>query len=112
MGAMHMPAEQLPTRGALEKAADCLRTVGHPARLKMLLLMDADEYNVGQLAASCGISSHVASEHLRLMERCGLLRRNRVGREAFYRIAEPGLRGILSCIIHRYGQSEKRRKKS
>ena len=107
-----MPVNQLPPRSALEKAADCLRTLGHPARLEMCLLIDAGEYNVGQLADSCRIPSHVASEHLRLMERCGLPYRNGVGRETFYRIVEPGLRGILGCIVNRYGQSEKRRKKS
>jgi ArsR family transcriptional regulator, zinc-responsive transcriptional repressor len=106
-----MSVDQLPTRSALEKAADCLRTLGHPARLEMCLLIDAGQYNVGQIAEACGIPSHVASEHLRLMERCGLLHRNRVGRETFYRIAEPSLRDILSCIGRRFGPSAKRRKK-
>lgn len=77
----------------------------------MLFLLDAGEYNVGQLAELCGISSHLASEHLRLMERCGLLHRNRVGKETFYGIAEPGLRDLMSCIVSRYGDSGKRRRK-
>jgi hypothetical protein len=73
----------------------------------MLLLLDRGEhgeYNVGQLAASCGVSSHLASEHLRLMERCGLLGRSRIGKETFYHITEPGLHAILGCIVSRFGQ--------
>jgi DNA-binding transcriptional ArsR family regulator len=106
-----MSVNQLPVRTELEKAADCLRTLGHPARLEICLLIDADQYNVGQIAERCAIPSHVASEHLRLMERCGLLHRSRVGRESFYRIAEPRLRDILNCIGNRLETSRKRRNK-
>lgn len=103
---------RIPSRVALEKAAECLRTIGHPTRLKMLMLLDADAYNVGQVARSCGISSHLASEHLRLMERCGLLARHRVGKETFYRLAEPALHDIMSCVVNRFGSGGTRRRKS
>ena len=56
---------------------------------------------------SCGIASHLASEHLRLTERSGLLDRNRVGRQTFYHIAEPGFRVIFSFIVSRYGKRRK-----
>ena len=74
-------------------------------------MLDAGEYNVGQLAELCGISSHLASEHLRLIKRFELLDRNRVEKETFCRIAEPGLGDMLSYIVSRYGQIGKRRKK-
>jgi len=77
----------------------------------MLLRLDEGDHNVGRLAQLCGVSPHLASEHLRLMERCGFLKRNRVGKETFYRIAEPDLRDVLNTILSRYEQPKKRRKK-
>ena len=65
----------------LGEAAECLRTIAHPHRLRMIQLMLQGEHTVGELAESCGIASHVASEHLMLMRRCGLLRK-RAARDA------------------------------
>src|SRR5688500_16011480 len=76
---------------ALEQAADCLRTLAHPHRLRMIQMLLRGRYTVGELAEACGIASHMASEHLRLMQRCGLLYNEREGRKAFYRVAEPHL---------------------
>ena len=58
----------------LNDAAECLRTLAHPHRLRMVQLLLQGRYKVGELAEACGIPSHMASEHLRLMQRCGLLR--------------------------------------
>jgi predicted transcriptional regulator len=62
---------------------------------------------VGELAEACGIASHMASEHLRLMQRCGLLRCEKEGRKAYYRIAEPHLANIMSCVETRFGQASR-----
>jgi len=61
-------------------------------------------YTVGELAEACGIPSHMASEHLRLMQRCGFLTMERDGRRVFYTIAEPHLAGIMACIESRFGR--------
>ncbi len=58
----------------LNDAAECLRTLAHPHRLRMVQLLLQGRFNVGELADACHIPSHMASEHLRLMQRCGLLR--------------------------------------
>ena len=88
---------------ALEQAAECLKTLAHPHRLRMLQMLLRDRYTVGQLAAACGIPSHMASEHLRLMQRCGFLSNERAGRKAYYRIVEMHLAGIMTCIESRFG---------
>lgn len=82
----------------LSEAAECLRTLAHPHRLRMVQMLLAGRYRVGQLAEACEIPSHMASGHLRLLQRCGLLSQERVGREVFYRVAQPCLRSILACI--------------
>jgi len=90
---------------ALEQAAECLKTLAHPHRLRMIQMLLRDRYTVGELAEACGIRSHMASEHLRLMQRCGFLINEKEGRNAYYRIVEPHLAQIMSCVETRFGSS-------
>ena len=60
-------------------------------------------YTVGELAEACGIPSHMASEHLRLMQRCGFLTSEKEGRKAYYQIVETHLANIMTCIEARFG---------
>jgi len=85
----------------LEGAAECLRTLGHPVRLRMVEMLLHGDYTVGELAEACGIASHMASEHLRLMQHCGFLGRRREGRRVYYQVVEPTLEHIMSCIERR-----------
>jgi DNA-binding transcriptional ArsR family regulator len=71
----------------------------------MVQMLLRDRYTVGELAEACGIPSPSASEHLRLMQRCGFLTNEREGRRAYYRIVEMHLAGILTCIELRFGGS-------
>ncbi len=88
---------------ALAEAAECLKTLAHPHRLRMIQMLLRGRYTVGELAEACGIPSHMASEHLRLMQRSGFLASEKDGRKAFYRIAEPHLANILACVEARFG---------
>ena len=86
----------------LGEAAECLRTLAHPHRLRIVQLLLAGRYTVGELAEACEIPSHMASEHLRLMQRCGFLSVAKDGRCAYYAIAEPHLASIMACIEARF----------
>jgi ArsR family transcriptional regulator, zinc-responsive transcriptional repressor len=109
-----MPAKQaLPTKSprlipleALEQAAECLKTLAHPHRLRIIQMLLQGRYTVGELADACGIPSHMASEHLRLMQRSGFLTSEKEGRRAYYRIAEPHLADIMACVQGRFGSAE------
>ena len=94
---------KLTSLDALTQAAECLKTLAHPHRLRMVQLLLQGRYTVGELAEACGIPSHMASEHLRLMQRCGLLNAEKDGRKAYYQIAEPHLADILACVEARFG---------
>ncbi len=87
----------------LGQAAECLKTLAHPHRLRIVQMLLAGRYTVGELAEACGIPSHMASEHLRLMLRCGFLNMEKDGRCAYYTIAEPHLASIMACIESRFG---------
>jgi DNA-binding transcriptional ArsR family regulator len=90
---------------ALAAAAECLRTLAHPHRLRMIQMLLQGRYAVGELAEACGIPSQMASEHLRLMQRCGFLQSEREGKFVYYTIAEPHLANIMSCVEARFGSA-------
>ena len=96
-------AMRLTPLEALEQAAECLKTIAHPHRLRMIQMLLRGRYTVGELAEACEIPSHMASEHLRLMQRCSLLRNEKDGRKAYYQIAEPHLADIMACVEGRFG---------
>ncbi len=98
------PLAKLIPLDALEQAAECLRTLAHPHRLRMIQMLLRGRYTVGALAEACGIPSHMASEHLRLMQHCGLLTNERDGRMVYYQIAEPHLADIMACVEARFGR--------
>ena len=89
---------------SLQQAAECLRTLGHPVRLRMVQMMLHAEYTVGELAEACEIVSHLASEHLRLMQHCGFLKCRNEGRRKYYQVAEPHLESLLTCIEQRFAK--------
>jgi DNA-binding transcriptional ArsR family regulator len=95
--------QALTNLGAMTDAAECLRTLAHPHRLRMVQMLLRDEYTVGELADACGIQSHMASEHLGRMKDRGLLEVERRGRNVYYRVAEEGLAGIMKCVEKRFG---------
>lgn len=88
---------------SMEKAAECLRNLAHPHRLRMVEMLLQGRYTVGELAEACGIPSHMASEHLIRMRDRGLLSSVRESRKVYYEIAEPGLASIMNCVTHRFG---------
>ena len=87
----------------LGQAAACLKVLAHPHRLRIVQMLLQGRYTVGELAESCEIPSHMASEHLRLMQYCGLLSSQRDGRRNYYKIADPHLESIMVCIQNRFG---------
>ena len=87
----------------LQEAAECLRMLAHPVRLRMVQLMLRGELTVGEIAEACEIPSHMASEHLRMMQHCGLLARRQDGRRIYYQVAEPTVERLMDCIESRFG---------
>lgn len=87
---------------ALREAAECLKALAHPQRLKIIQLLLAAEHTVGELAEACGMASHMMSEHLRLMQRCGFLDQDKRGRQVYYRVIEPHLAELLDCMRRRF----------
>lgn len=87
---------------ALGQAAECLRVLAHPHRLRMIQMLLAGQYTVSELAEACDLPTAMASEHLRLMQRCGFLTSEKESRNVYYQVAEPHLKKIMRCIEDRF----------
>jgi DNA-binding transcriptional ArsR family regulator len=71
----------------------------------MIQMLLSGNYTVSELAESCELPTAMASEHLRLMQRCGLLDSEKEGRKVFYRVVEPHLKNIMKCIEERFDRA-------
>ncbi|MFM8400057.1 MAG: ArsR/SmtB family transcription factor, partial [Pirellula sp.] len=83
---------KLTSLESLGQAAECLKVLAHPHRLRMLQMLHAQNFTVTELAQACKIPTPMASEHLRLMQRCGFLKSTRDGRKVYYEVIEPHLK--------------------
>ena len=105
MAAKKTEVTLMPDLDSFAQAAECLRALAHPIRLKILFLLESNRWTVGELAEACSIRSHVASEHLRLMQRCGMLSVEKEGQKSYYQICESQVHAILACMREKFSQS-------
>ncbi|MCA1810302.1 MAG: ArsR/SmtB family transcription factor [Kiritimatiellia bacterium] len=83
----------------LRRLADVLRTLAHPARLRMLACMEHHGPTaVRELAGRVGVSQSTASQHLNLLRRLQLIDSERHGRRVCYSVADGRVLAILACL--------------
>lgn len=83
----------------VEFAANMLKCVGHPIRLRIVELLEIhNELPVHQLQDELGLVQAVVSQHLTKMKSLGLLRGQRRDGMVFYSVALPQLFKLLECI--------------
>ena len=82
----------------IEKAAECLKVMAHPVRLRIVNILMQGEFAVHELAEMSKTSPNQTCEHLRLLKGHGLLSSERRGRTVYYKIASPQLPGLIHCI--------------
>ncbi len=79
--------------------------IGDTARAAMLTaLVDGRALPAGELAAVAGLSPPAASAHLAKLTDGGLLAVEREGRHRYYRLAGPGVAGVLESLARLVGQ--------
>ena len=90
--------ENLPA-DAVTRAAEMLRTLAHPTRLRIIdLLQAAGELPVCGITEYLGITQAATSQHLNHMRRVGLIRSARRGKEVWYSMADDRPIALLNCI--------------
>jgi ArsR family transcriptional regulator len=75
--------------------AEFFRTLGHPARVRVLDLLRDGEMTVGQLQAELGLDSSGASQHLSAMRRQGILEARKEGTSVHYSVRDPRVFQLL-----------------
>lgn len=83
---------------AADRAADMLKTLSNPARLRLLCALLPGAQTVGELEVALGASQSYVSGQLARMRAEGLVRCDREGRAMHYRLADPRIRPIIERL--------------
>ena len=81
-----------------DRAAEVLKAVGHPLRLRIIAMLCRREQNVTSLAQMLDVPQAIVSQHLRILRMRGLTGVTRQSGHAVYWIAEPHLRDMVKCV--------------
>jgi ArsR family transcriptional regulator len=82
----------------LVTAAEVIKCLGHPLRLRLLECLETGEKSVSELQQYSGATQAVVSQQLLTLKARGIVDSRREGSHMFYRITEPKVSSILGCI--------------
>lgn len=85
-------------RGDYARLAKRMRALAHPLRLQMLLGLCEQECHVNKIWRRLRISQPLASQHLRLLRRAGLVSSQRRGKKICYAVADQQVRSMLESL--------------
>ncbi len=78
-----------------EAKAELFRTLGHPARIRVLELLADGARPVHELLAEIGVEPSSLSQQLAVLRRAGLVRSSREGVTVLYALATPTVAELL-----------------
>jgi len=91
--------------------AEFFKTLGHPARIRVLELLSTREYAVSEMVPEVGIEPANLSQQLSILRRAGLVTARREGLSVCYALTSPQVaellrvaRAILTGVVA--GQAE------
>jgi DNA-binding transcriptional ArsR family regulator len=79
------------TDPVIDLVAERFRVLGEPMRIRLLNELRERELSVGELREATGASQQNVSKHLGILLQAGMVRREKVGNQARYAIADPGV---------------------
>jgi DNA-binding transcriptional ArsR family regulator len=83
----------------LEKAAGMLKAIAHPIRISIVqYLEDGKKKTVTEIHKKLGIEQATASHHLVILRDRGVLSSKREGKNTWYFLRHPNLRGVLLSV--------------
>lgn len=88
----------LQEAGRLDEAAEILKALGHPLRLRIVALLSEGDAHVNAIAERLDAASAIVSQQLRILRMQGMVAATRVNGQAVYRITEPRLLQLLACM--------------
>ena len=72
------------------------KTLGHPARVRILELLAVQDQSVGELASEIGIELSNLSQQLGVLRRAGVVDARKDGNNVIYSIASPDIAELLA----------------
>ena len=75
--------------------AELFRTLGHPARIRILELLAERDHAVHELLDAIDIEASNLSQQLAVLRRAGLVVQHRDGAEVVYSVSVPEVRDLL-----------------
>jgi ArsR family transcriptional regulator len=76
--------------------ADFFKTLGHPARIRILELLSEREYAVGEMLPEVGIEATNLSQHLGVLRGAGLVTFRKEGSAVYYSLTSPQVAELLA----------------
>ncbi len=92
---------QIEHSAELDRASEVFKTIAHPTRLIILLLLhEKNKMNVSHIkeALGCDCEQSMLSHHLNKMKDKDLLQSEKQGKFIFYSIKDDCIEPILNCL--------------
>ncbi|TNC24878.1 ArsR/SmtB family transcription factor [Amycolatopsis alkalitolerans] len=84
------------TKPLYQLKAEFFKTLGHPARIRVLELLSTREHAVAELLPKVGIEATNLSQQLAVLRRAGLVVSRKEGSAVFYSITDPSIAELLA----------------
>jgi ArsR family transcriptional regulator len=85
------------SRPVPEAKAEMFRSLGHPARIRVLEVLSEGEHSVGDMQPLVGIESSHLSQQLAVLRRAGLVTTRREGTSVIYSLRSPEIAALLAA---------------
>ena len=82
----------------LAEAAEMVRVLGHPVRLRIVELLEAGERTVTEIQEALGAEQAAVSQQLARMRAAGIVEGRRDGANVWYTVADPRVVRMLDCL--------------
>ena len=76
--------------------AEFFKTLGHPARIRILELLSEGERSVGALQTEVGLEGSHMSQQLAVLRRAGVVLAQKQGNSVIYSMASPDLAELMA----------------
>jgi ArsR family transcriptional regulator, virulence genes transcriptional regulator len=86
------------TPEVLRRAAEIIKLLGHPERLKIVEVLEGGEATVSEIQEKLGLAQAIVSQHLAKLRGANVVSARRDGVHVHYQLTEQKVHHILQCI--------------
>ena len=95
---MSRPTHRDAAPPGFEDAAELLKALGQPLRLRLVCGLSHEPRTLSGIAAELETPISTLALHLGVLRRCGILSEERRGAEIVFSVRDPRVRGILRVL--------------